>query len=145
MRRNTGTGWSHRKRLISFSKSLSCFGWALLLTTLGCNLSHGKLPATEAQLNRLSVILLSKQPADSSHEFLADVITESGLNPDDLLRDAWGNPIEVTIEQGESGIHYEVRSFGSDGERGSCCTAFTSEPGADLVMRDGEWLQAIAR
>ena len=60
-----------------------------------------------------------------------DAVFEGGAVP----VDPWGRPLVYRVFR--SGRSYEVASFGADGEEGG------TGPNADLVIRDGEFVEAV--
>src|SRR2546428_13940048 len=62
---------------------------------------------------------------------------------DEILFDRWRSPLRYTSD----GLHYEIRSLGSDRRQGDCpgkptASGFisTTDSTCDTIIRDGEWI-----
>lgn len=97
---------------------------------------RGRAKTTMERIRTLSTILLAERPRAVNSQVLARLTAK--YNRQDVLKDAWGRPLTVTME----GERYVVRSSGRDGTESGCCVAADdATPDTDLIAVDGEWRQ----
>jgi hypothetical protein len=122
----------------------------MIVVTTGCELNTTKQKVTVGRIEGLAVSIEIYRHAHGTYPLTGANLVEVGSIPAhhrDWLLDRWGNALRYSSD----GLHYEIRSFGSDEVQGDCpgeplASGFVStrDAACDIILRDGEWIAAPA-
>lgn len=120
----------------------------LLAVTTACEPNTTKQKWTVGRMTGLAISLEWYKHDHGTYPLagadLFEVLSMAPKHRKELV-DRWGNDLQYVSD----GLHYEIRSFGSDGVQGECRgealpSGFVStrDPACDIILRDGAWIAA---